>query len=119
MAILKKGMVPASTLLEVITAMVIIMVVFVLAVGIYNNVLTSGLSIRKIQARALSEKMIAESVNEENWNDERLITGDLLLEKTVMPYLEYNDLVIITVTAFINNKKLSQVRQIVKKTRHE
>jgi Tfp pilus assembly protein PilV len=119
MAQLKKGMVKASTLLEVIIAMVIILVIFTLAIGVYNNVLGASPSIKKQQAKAMSDECIARSINEENWNDEQITRDDIILEKKVLPYQSYNDLVVITVTAFQQDKELSRSRQIVKKVRHE
>ncbi|WP_182922480.1 type II secretion system protein [Pedobacter planticolens] len=42
----------ASTLIEVLIALVIIMVVFALAIRIFGNVLSSGVSLKKIQVQS-------------------------------------------------------------------
>jgi competence protein ComGF len=49
MAKLKSKQLEASTLIEVLIAMVIIMVVFSMAMGLFSNVLSSGVSMRKVQ----------------------------------------------------------------------
>jgi len=49
MAKLKSKQLEASTLIEILIAMVIIMVVFAMAMGLFSNVLSSGVSIRKVQ----------------------------------------------------------------------
>lgn len=49
MAKLKSKLLEASTLIEVLIAMVIIMVVFAMAMGLFSNVLSSGVSMRKVQ----------------------------------------------------------------------
>ena len=119
MAEIKKGMLKASTLLEVIVAMVIILVIFTLAIGISSNVLSASPSIKKQQAQAMADGLIASSISEENWNDEQMTKDDVVLEKTVLPYGSYSDLVVITVTATQQGKQLSQLRQIAKKSSHE
>jgi hypothetical protein len=49
MAKLIRKTVPASTLIEVLIAMVIIMVVFVISIKVFNNVLYSGVSLKKLR----------------------------------------------------------------------
>lgn len=46
---LSKKKLNGSTLVEVLIAMVIIMVVFSIAMGIFSNVLSGGISMRKVQ----------------------------------------------------------------------
>jgi len=119
MAAINKGMLKASTLLEVVIAMVIILIVFTLAIGIYHNVLSGSPSLKIQQAQAMARKMIFTSINEANWNDEEITDADILLVKTVEPYGESNDLVIITVTASQPGKTLAKSRQIVKRNSNE
>jgi len=119
MAELKKGMLKASTLLEIIIAMVIILVVYTLAIGVYNNVLNASPSIKKQQVKAMTDAVISQSVYDENWNDEQIINEIITIEKTVGPYHSYPDLVIITVTASQHGKQLGLSRQIVKRNSHE
>jgi len=119
MAQLKKGMLKASTLLEVIIAMVIIMVIFTLAIGVYNNVLNASPSIKKQQAKAMIGVMMATSIHDKKLDDEQFTKDDIVLEKIVVPYEGYSDLVLITVTASQQGKVLGTARQVVKKRKDE
>ena len=53
--------VEASTLVEVLIAMVVILVVFAVALGVFKNVLSSGISLRKLQAQAQMEVLVKTS----------------------------------------------------------
>lgn len=46
-----KKKLPASTLIETLIAMVIIMVVFAIAMRVFNNLMSSGVSLKKIQVQ--------------------------------------------------------------------
>lgn len=46
-----KKKVSASTLIETLIAMVIIMVVFAIAIRVFNNLMSSGVSLKKIQVQ--------------------------------------------------------------------
>jgi Tfp pilus assembly protein PilV len=113
---MRSGQVKASTLLEVIVAMVIILVIFSLAIGIYNNVLSATIPAKKQQVNALTEHMIRTSINEKNWNDEETMQDSITLKKIVLPYEKYPDLVVITITAFQQEQQVGQATRIVKKT---
>jgi len=106
--------VKASTLLEVIVAMVIILIVFSLAIGIYNNVLGSAGSVKKAQVNALTRRLISQTILDNNLDDQETRQGSITLKKTVVPYEKYTDLVLITVTAFEQERQVGQSRQIVK-----
>jgi hypothetical protein len=110
---------PASTLLEVIIAMVVILIVFTLAIGIYNNVLRSTTSVKKIQVSAEATYQVKKSIIDSNWIDQDIERDSLVLKKTVIPYQNYKDLVIVTVVALEHGKQIEKSRRIVKKTSHE
>lgn len=115
MAKLNPNQVKASTLLEVIIAMVIILVVFSLAIGIYNNVLSATAPVKQKQAEAMTEQVIRQSINERNWNDEEHLQDSIALKKTVVAYEKYPDLLLITVTASEQGKQIGQSTRIIKK----
>lgn len=115
----QKGMLTASTLLETLIAMVIILVVFTLAIGIYNHVLSYTPTARYEQAKTLCNGVIEQSIMEENWTDAESMQDSILLKKTVLPYEKYADLVLITVTAVEQEKQIGLCKRIVKKTAHE
>ncbi|WP_158800288.1 hypothetical protein [Pedobacter sp. L105] len=115
MAQLKISTVKASTLLEVIIAMVIILVVFSLAIGIYNNVLGSSTAAKTIRVNAMTDHLIRQSINENNWNDLDTLQDSINLKKTVVPYEKDTSLLQITITAFQQDKQIGQSRRIIKK----
>lgn len=104
----------ASTLLEVIVAMVVILIVFVLATGIYANVMRSSPSIKQQRVKALMAEMIAKSMAEENWKDEEVVADSISFQKTVLPYQNYADLFLLQVLAVENGKEIGKVQRIVK-----
>lgn len=116
MAELKPHQVKASTLLEVIVAMVIILVIFTLAMGIYNNVLSATSYVKHQQANALMEQLVRQSITQQNWKDEETTLDSISLKKTVNPYEQYTDLVIITVTAYQQDKQIGEYARIAKKS---
>lgn len=115
MAKLRSKQVKASTLLEVIIAMVIILVVFSLAIGIYNNVLSATTPVKQQQAKAITEQVIRQSINEKNWNDEEHMQDSIGIKKMVLPYEKYTDLLLITVTASEQGKQIGQSTRIIKR----
>lgn len=116
MAKLKKGRVKASTLLEVIIAMVIILVVFSLSMGIYTHVISSTPSVKQQQVKIAAGSFIQQSINAHNWSDEQLTQDSIEMVKTVLPYEKYTDLLQITVTVYEQEKPIHQSRRIVRKT---
>ncbi|WP_214228797.1 hypothetical protein [Pedobacter sp. B4-66] len=119
MAKLTTGKVKASTLLEVIVAMVVIMVVFVIATGIYTNVIKSSPSIKQQQARALASGLIEQSKLEHDWAGKILLVDSITLQKEVVPYQDYSDLLLITVTAKERGREIGRVKQIVNRVEDE
>ncbi|MGM9475205.1 type II secretion system protein [Pedobacter sp. GSP4] len=53
-----KEKIEASTLVEVLIAMVVIMVAFTIAIGVFSNVLKGGISIKKLQVQAQMEVLV-------------------------------------------------------------
>lgn len=119
MAKLTSHKVKASTLLEVIVAMVVIMVVFVIATGIYTNIIKSSPSIKQQQGRALASGLIEQSKLEHDWTEKSLLVDSIALQKEVVPYQDYSDLLLITVTAKERGREIGRVKQIVKRVEDE
>jgi len=115
MAKLKLKRVKASTLVEVIVAMVVIMVVFVLATGIYTGIVRSSPSFRQQQIHAKTLNVIAQSLADQNWEDEVMQSDSLELQKTVVPYENAEDLLLITVKAVERGTEIGVSRRVVKR----
>jgi type II secretory pathway pseudopilin PulG len=108
------GKIKASTLLEVIVAMVVILIVFVLATGIYANVMGSSPSVKQQQVKALMSGLIVKSITDSNWNDEEIMIDSISLIKKVLPYQDYADLKLLEVNAYKQNKEVGNIKRIVK-----
>lgn len=119
MAKLISNKVNASTLLEVIVAMVVIMIVFIIATGIYTNVIKSSPSVKQQQARALAIGVIQQSKLDHDWTESIAQVDSITLQKEVAPYGEYADLILIKVTAKEHGKEIGVVKQIVKRVEDE
>lgn len=104
----------ASTLLEVIVAMVVILIVFVLATGIYANVMRSAPSVKQQRVKALMSGLIEKSITESNWGDEEIMIDSISLIKKVLPYQDYADLKLLQVIAIEQDKEIGNVKRIVK-----
>lgn len=72
---LKAKKIEASTLVEVLIAMVVIMVVFSVAIGVFSNVLSGGISLKKIQAQAQMEVLVKQ-FREEGLKEDRVLKID-------------------------------------------
>lgn len=105
--------------MEVIIAMVIILIVFVIATGIYTNVIRSSPSVKQQQGRALTLSLIEESKQRGDWADQVLTVDSITLKKAVVPYQDYPDLWLIQVTATEQGKEIGMSRQIIKRTADE
>ncbi|MNV84118.1 hypothetical protein D3C71_1779740 [compost metagenome] len=119
MAKLKKSKVRASTLLEVIVAMVIILIVFVMATGIFTNVIGSAPSVRQLQIRSIGSAIIQESLYQRNWNNETIQVDSIIFQKTVAPYQDSPNLLQINVVALERGKELGKLSHLVKKGRSD
>lgn len=104
----------AATLLEVIVAMVVIMIVFTLATGIFANIIKSSPSVKQHHVNALLAQVIAESITKQNWKDETITVDSMILQKTVKPYQDYADLLQIQVVATERGQEIAALNQIVK-----
>lgn len=105
---------PASTLVEVLISMVIIMAVFVVAIGIYTKVTQSGFSFSRIEAQQQMKKIMAESIENKDWEDAVITVDSIEYKKNVNPYAGYTDLLLITIDASQQGRKLGVLKLILK-----
>lgn len=109
-----KGKVRASTLLEVIVAMVVIMIVFVLSTAIYTNVMRASPSLRQQRIKSIAAGLIQQSIAERNWNDDVVTIDSMSFQKTLIPYQGYGDLKLLQVVAVAQGKEVWTARRVVK-----
>jgi Tfp pilus assembly protein PilE len=108
------GQVKASTILEVIVSMVIIVIVFGIAMMIYTNVLRLSLSAKKIKAQALlQETMLKAEQNTENIT-QSITMDDFRIEQEVKSYTGGGNSVEIHLTAYDQNQqKIAELQKVI------
>jgi type II secretory pathway pseudopilin PulG len=77
MAKLIRKRLDGATLIEVLIAMVIIMAVFSIAIAVFSNVLSSGVSSRQIQANAEMERLRLQILNDTTLNQSHLLIDSI------------------------------------------
>ena len=104
--------VAASTILEVIIAMVIIILVFGIAMMIYANVLRMSLSVKKIQAQAVLKEILFSAEKTNSYTSQSVTIGDFRVEEEVKSFGGDTTLREIHLTAFDSNQQ--QVTELQK-----
>ncbi|MGY3214542.1 hypothetical protein [Mucilaginibacter sp. HD30] len=102
----------ASSLLEVIVSMVIIVVVFGLAMMMIVNITRGSLSTKKIRAHAILKSMFMNGDGQKEWISKTAIIDSVTVEQDVKPY--NTGLLEVHLTAYdTNNEKMAELRKIV------
>jgi len=102
----------ASSLVEVVISMVIIVVVFGVAMMIMANITKGSLSLKKIQAQAILKKVLINEEGQAELTDKTLSIDGVAVEQKVKPYGE--GLSEVHLTAYDdNNEKITEVRKVV------
>ncbi len=104
----------ASSILEVVVAMVIIVVVFGLAMMIYTNVMRMSLSEQKIKAQGILQEKLIQAEHEKNPVNKSLDTAGLHIEQQVDVYV--NDTLVnkISLTAYDGNQqKIAMLHKLI------
>jgi Tfp pilus assembly protein PilE len=109
-----KGRVEASTILEVVISMIIIVVVFGIAMMIYTNVLRVSLSAKKIRAQALlQETMLKAEQTTANVN-QSFTVDDFRIEQAATQYNSGSGLTLIHLTAYDQNQqKVAELQKVI------
>nr|WP_199082236.1 type II secretion system protein [Pedobacter sp. ASV19] len=118
MAKLKLQKLKASTLLEVIVAMVIILIVFVMAAQIYANVVQSSPSAEQQYLRATAENYFQTSPEEKD-QDSTILPDSTTVEERTEPYAGYSDVFLRTVTFSRNGKNIGIYHRIIQKDKED
>ena len=106
---------PASTLVEVLVSMAIVMIAFGLGLSIYFTVLNSDRNRMELEAGLLINEMAAESHAQNVWLNETVKLDALTLEKTLTPYEGMTDrLQTLTITAYNKQGRVvAQCKELV------
>ena len=109
-----KSRVKASSILEVIISMIIIMVVFGISMMIYTNVLSSSLSGKKIRAQALLQETMLEAEHATVNTTQTSTIDDFRIEQDAKPYNDDPDLTVIHLTVYDENQqKVSELQKVI------
>jgi Tfp pilus assembly protein PilE len=108
------GRVKASTVLEVIISMIIIVVVFGIAMMIYTNVLRLSLSAKKIRAQALLQETMLNAERNTGNTNQSLTVDDFRIEQEVTPYNSESNLTAIHLTVYDQNQqKVAELQKVI------
>ncbi|HZX59366.1 MAG TPA: hypothetical protein VFE54_11595 [Mucilaginibacter sp.] len=109
-----KGKVRASTLLEVLISMIIILIVFIIGMMIFGNVSRLSLSAQKIKAESVLEEKLL-NVEQSKINiDETVTVGDLQIEQEIKLYSNNSHLSVVHLIAWDNNHiKIAELQKVI------
>jgi len=95
----------ASTLLEVIISMIVIVVVFGIAMMIFTNVIRFTTSAKEIRAKAAMQDLLVKEEQSKAIAGQSINVGDFTIEESVAVYNNQNSLVLVQLTAFDQNRQ--------------
>ncbi|NHA02492.1 hypothetical protein G7092_01725 [Mucilaginibacter sp. HC2] len=110
------GKLTASTILEVVVSMVIIILVFGTAMMIFTNVTKLSLSVKKLRAQAILQEVLLQgtSINEDKSGSSQV--DGFRIEQQLKPVENEPKLTELTLTIFDDNQEqVAQVQQIIVK----
>jgi len=106
--------VKASTILEVVVSMVIIIAVFGIAMMIYANVIRTSLSGQKIKAQAVLSQVMKNMGSAELSSNQGSVIEDFTVERSVKPYSGNSKLLEIDLKAYDKNHlPLAELHQLI------
>jgi Tfp pilus assembly protein PilE len=104
----------ASSILEVLISMVVILIVFSIAMVIYTNVLKLSLSVKKIRAQAVLQDIMIRSEYETNLSDQSFSRDDLRIELEIRKVDDFQRLSSVNLTAYDDNQqKVAELQKLI------
>lgn len=100
----------ASTLMESLIAMVILIVCFGIGTMIYTNVLTSDRERKQLHATLLANEEAITIKSEKNYLDAEWKIDDWTIKKTVEKYNETENLFLLSIAVLDRDKKVISIR---------
>jgi len=108
------GKAKASSIVEVVISMVVIVIVFGIAMGIFANVQRLSLSAQKVHAQAILKEELIKTEQEPHISKQTNNVDGFEVSSEVTPYQDHADLYLIALAAFDNNgKKMAELREVV------
>lgn len=105
----------ASSLIEVIVALLIILIVYAILTFFIGNISKQLRNNNdKIEAYFIVEKTINETIQNNQFYDDEFVINDITFIKRVVKYQNYNDLYDLKISVYNKNKKLLiEMREII------
>lgn len=118
MALLKKHAIRSkrlsgSTLIEALTALVIIMLLTGMGFAIYLQVVNSEAVPMKLRAKEQVNRKLFQTLTEEQWYNETTETEEFTIERKVNLYHGNNHLVQVEIAAHTNKGKLLYMKKLL------
>jgi len=108
------GRVKASTILEVIVSMIVIVIVFGIAMMIYTNVLRLSLSAKKLRVQALLQEIMLKAEQTTANTTQSFTIDDFRIEQEAKPYHDESGLTTIHLTAYDQNQqKIAELQKVI------
>jgi Tfp pilus assembly protein PilV len=109
-----KSKLAASSIIEVLISMVVIMVVFGIAMMIYANIVQSSLSVTKIRAQAILNQTLQADETSANSSSTTFTVDNLNIEQTVKNYNNEPNLTEIDLAAYdANGQQLITLHKVI------
>jgi len=109
-----KSKLPASSIIEVLIAMVVIMVVFGTAMMIFANIMQSSMSVKKLRAQAILNQTLQADESSANPASTTFSADELHIEQTVKSYNNEANLTEIDLSAYdANGKELITLHKVI------
>ncbi len=104
----------ASSILEVIISMIIILLVFGIAMMIATNVVHSSLSVKKLNAQALLHNVLIKEEQAKEVNTQTYTLDDFRVEQEIKAYNDDAGLTEIHLTAYdANQEKVAELQKLI------
>ena len=114
---MRKKRLRASTLIETIVAMTLLLLCFGIFLIIYNSILSSGNNRTKLSAVVILDDVAIKAHQANNWIDESMVVGTLKITKTINSYKECSSLRLFELRAFNSHGDIIATRKEIIKVR--
>ncbi len=104
----------ASTILEVVVSMLMILIVFSIAMTIFANVTRASTSTKQINARTILNEILTEAEKESDYTNKIIAIDEFSIQQDFKPRPESASLVEIDMIAFdANGLKIAELKKVI------
>lgn len=103
-----------SSIVETITALLIIVISFGAGMSIYLNIITNEQTVSKTKANIILETMMTETIKQRRYLDETVHLHGLAIERTISPFPEEENHRICALTAYHQNgQQIHSIKRVI------